>query len=50
MERITFNLDDKKYSIVFYKNKCVVTDTETKKSATLDCTLSVLDMINILRG
>lgn len=31
MERITFNLDDKKYSIVFYKNKCVVTDTEIKK-------------------
>jgi hypothetical protein len=50
MERMTFNLDEKKYSIVFCEHKCTVTDTQTKKTVTLDCTLSVLDMINILRG
>ena len=50
MGKINFNIDDKKYVIVFSADKCTVTDTQTEKTITLDCVSTVIDMVNILRG
>lgn len=50
MGKINFNIDDKKYVIVFNADTCIVTDTQTKKKITLDCVFTVIDMVNILRG
>lgn len=50
MGKINFNIDDKKYVIVFGADTCTVTDIQTDKKVTLDCVFTVIDMVNILRG